>query len=167
MLLSSIGPLESLSLSSCRCKWFAWGWANLKLWCKWCKWWFLFAPDALKSRGLWGDDDRSVSTPSRPKCNVALLPLPPRISVIIKRDLDGSTAIEPRCIGTVMPLTPLPFGDNNSAELVIVAVLVGLSPANFHCRTILTVFLPPSEYSERLDCFHGYALIASVNRQTL
>lgn len=62
------------------------------------------------------------------------------MSVIIKRDRDGSTAIDPRCIGTVIvrPLAAAatPFGDNNSAVLVIVDDF-GLSPDVCHWSTIL------------------------------
>lgn len=148
-LLSSNCPLESLSLSSWRCKWcdwwWWWWWLNAKLWCKWCRWLLLlllFAV-ALRSRGLCGDGDRPFSTRSRPKCNAVFTlppPPPPRMSVIMKRERDGSTAIEPRCIGTVMPPTVPPFDVNSSAELLMVAVLVGLSPDECHCSTILTEF---------------------------
>lgn len=156
LLLSSIGPLESLSLSSWRCKWWAawwwwwwrWWWLNdAKLWCKWCKWLLLLWPlllllfalaVALRSRGLCGDGDRPFSTRSRAKCSAELTlpPPPPRMSVIIKRERDGRTAIEPRCMGTVMP----PFDVNSSAELLIVVVLVGLSPDECHWSTILTKY---------------------------
>lgn len=149
-LLSSNGPLESLSLSSWRCKWCAWWWwwwwPSAKLWCKWCKWLLLLLllllAEALRSRGLCGDGDRPFSPRSRPKCSAlpTLLPPPPSMSVIMKRERDGSTAIEPRCIGTVMPPTVPPFDVNSSAELLIVAVLVGLSPDECHWSTILTEF---------------------------
>lgn len=149
-LLSSSGPLESLSLSSCRCKWSCgfkwWWWPSAKFRCKWCKWLLLLATaDALKSRGLCGDGDRPFSTRSRLKCSAAptfAWPPPPNMSVIMNRDLDGRTAIDPRCIGTVIPAAvDTPCGDNKSAELVIVEVFVGLNPPN-ECNwsTILIEF---------------------------
>lgn len=163
-LLSSNCPLESLSLSSWRCKWCVswwwwWWWLNAKLWCKWCKWLLLllllFAV-ALRSRGLCGDGDRPFSTWSRPKCNAlpTFPPPPPRMSVIMKRERDGSTAIEPRCIGTVMPPTVLPpFDVNSSAELLMVAVLVGLSPDECHWSTILTEFYRHAIHKYRRPTF--------------
>lgn len=109
----------------------------------------LFAADALKSRGFSGDGDRPpFSARSRLKWSAAptlAAPPPPKISVIIKRDRDGSTAIDPRCIGTVMvkPLAAAaaatPFGDNKSAVLVIVDVF-GLTPVVCHWSTILIGF---------------------------
>lgn len=147
LLSSSSGPLESLS-SSCRCKWLCWlkwWWFRPKLWCKWCRWLLLLlAADALKSRGLSGDGERPpFSTRSRLKWSAAptlAAPPPPRISVIIKRDRDGSTAIDPRCIGTVIvkPLAAAatPFGVKKLAALVIVDDF-GLSPVECHCSTIL------------------------------
>lgn len=167
LLSSSIAPLESSLSSSCRCKlccakwwWWWWWWlASARLWCKWCKW-LLLAAVALKSRGLCGDGDRPPLF--RSKCNalatLAAAP-PPNISVIMKRDRDGSTAIDPRCIGTVMLKsladagTPaLPFNDNRSL-LVIVAVDFGLTPVECHCSTILVDF-----------CFgYGLLLAATTN----
>lgn len=146
LLSSSSGPLESLS-SSCRCKWpccAKWWWwlASAKLWCKWCRWWLLLVADALRSRGLCGDGDRPPA--SRFKCSaLATLaaPPPPNMSVIMNRDRDGSTAIDPRCIGTVMlrswadAFGEVPFGDSSSV-LVIVDDF-GLTPVECHCSTIL------------------------------
>lgn len=160
LLSSSIGPLESLS-SSCRCKWLCWlkwWWFKPRLWCKWCRWLLLllllFAADALRSRGFSGDGERPpFSTRSRLKCRAAptlAAPPPPRMSVIMKRDRDGSTAIDPRCIGTVIvkPLAAAatPFGDNNSAVLVIVEDF-GLSPDVCHRSTILNR-IPTTDWTE-------------------
>lgn len=169
LLSSSSGPLESLS-SSCRCKWLCWlkwWWFKPRLWCKWCRWWLLlllllFAADALKSRGFSGDGERPpFSTRSRLKWSAAptlAAPPPPRMSVIIKRDRDGSTAIDPRCIGTVI-VNPLaaaaaaatPFGDNKSAVLVIVDDF-GLTPVLCHWSTILIGF-PGNQVPNRLLLF--------------
>lgn len=103
----------------------------------------MLAADALKSRGFSGDGERPpFSTRSR-KCSAAptfAAPPPPKMSVIIKRDRDGRTAIDPLCIGTVIvkPLAaaPTPFGDKKSAVLVIVDDF-GLSPVKCHWSTIL------------------------------
>lgn len=168
LLSSSSGPLESLS-SSCRCKWLCWlkwWWFKPRLWCKWCRWWLLllllFAADALKSRGFSGDGERPpFSTRSRLKWSAAptlAAPPPPRMSVIMKRDRDGSTAIDPRCIGTVI-VNPLaaaaaaatPFGDNKSAVLVIVDDF-GLTPVLCHWSTILIGF-PGNQVPNRLLLF--------------
>lgn len=148
LLSSSSGPLESLS-SSCRCKWLCWlkwWWFSPRLWCKWCKWLLLlFAADALRSRGFSGDGDRPpFSTCSRLRWSAAptlAAPPPPKMSLIMKRDRDGSTAIDPRCIGTVIvkPLTAATFADNNSAVLVIVDDF-GLTPDECHWSTILMKF---------------------------
>lgn len=149
LLSSSSGPLESLS-SSCRCKWLCWlkwWWFSPRLWCKWCKWLLLlFAADALRSRGFSGDGDLPpFSTCSRLRWSAAptlAAPPPPKMSVIMKRDRDGSTAIDPRCIGTVIvkPLAAAtPFADNNSAVLVIVDDF-GLAPDECHWSTILMKF---------------------------
>lgn len=162
LLSSSSGPLESLS-SSCRCKWLCWlkwWWFRARLWCKWCKWLLLLlAADALKSRGFSGDGERPpFSTRSR-KCSAAptlAAPPPPKMSVIMKRDRDGRTAIDPLCIGTVIvkPLAAAatPFGDKKSAVLVIVADF-GLSPVKCHWSTILTRWKhrPKMKYSTTLE----------------
>lgn len=66
----------------------------------------------------------------------------------MKRDRDGSTAIDPLCIGTVIAkpaaAAATPFGDNKSAVLVIVDDF-GLSPVECHWSTILLEFLAPNE----------------------
>lgn len=155
LLSSSIGPLESLS-SSCRCKWLCWlkwWWFRPRLWCKWCRWLLLlFAADALKSRGLSGDGERPpFSTCSRLRWSAApAAPPPPKISVIIKRDRDGRTAIDPLCIGTVIlksrAAAATPFDDNKSAVLVIVDDF-GLAPVECHWSTILIRFPQPAKWN--------------------
>lgn len=128
ILWSSNWPLESLSLSSWCCNW-------------WCMLWCICRPPCptLKSRGPWGEGDRSsLSTPPPP-------PPPPKISVIINRERGGcNIAIDPRCSGTVIPLIPVVAAtlDNKSTAEVplIFASVDGLSPALTHCRTILMDF---------------------------
>lgn len=155
LLSSSSGPLESLS-SSCRCKWLCWlkwWWFKPRLWCKWCRWLLLLlAADALKSRGLSGDGDRPpFSTRSRLKWSAAptfAAPPPPRISVIIKRDRDGSTAIDPLCIGTVIvkPLAAAatPFGVKKCSAVLVIVEDFGLPPDECHWSTILIELLDTS-----------------------
>lgn len=129
----SRGPLESLSLSSA-------GWCRCRL-----------PGVTLRSRGP-GLGERPSSLPSRPpppelwwwsgwwwRAAAAAPPPPPlpaRMSVIMKRDRGGcSTAIEPRCTGTVMSAPAM-----SDMPLILVAGN-GLPPDVNHCSTILTQLL--------------------------